>query len=69
VALVKKRWWKSKTLWVNAVFAATTIAEANLGLLQGALGPKSYLGVMGAMAFVNCILRVITTQPIAGGGK
>jgi hypothetical protein len=66
---MKKKWWKSKTLWVNAIFAATTVAEANLGLLQAQLGAQSYLGVMGAMAFVNCILRVITTQPIAGGGK
>jgi hypothetical protein len=69
MVLVKKQWWKSKTLWVNAIFAATTVAEANLGLLQAQLGPQSYLAFMGAMAFVNCILRVVTTQPIVGGDK
>lgn len=59
-----KKWWKSKTLWVNTISAALVVAEANFGLVREQLGPNAYLGGMAALAGVNCFLRTLTTQPI-----
>lgn len=64
---MKKRWWKSKVLWVNALLAVGTVVEANFGLLQAKLGPQSYLAVAGLIAGVNFVLRTITTQPLGKG--
>jgi hypothetical protein len=64
---MKKKWWKSKTLWVNAISAALVVAEANFGLVREQLGPSAYLGGMAALAGINCFLRTITTQAIRGG--
>lgn len=63
---MKKRWWKSKTLWLNTLLAAGVVVEANLGLLQSKLGPQAYLAVVGIAAAANCFLRFITTQPVVG---
>lgn len=59
-----KAWWKSKTLWLNAVLAATTVAEANLGMLQSMFGPKAYLGLLSFAAFLNAALRFITSERV-----
>ena len=59
-----KKWWKSKTLWLNALLAAGTVVEANLGLLQSLLGPTYYLGIIGAVAAANAVLRVVTSEPV-----
>jgi hypothetical protein len=61
---MKKKWWKSKTLWLNATLAATTVAEANLGLLQSHFGNAAYIGLISAAAAGNAVLRFITTEPI-----
>jgi hypothetical protein len=61
---VKKRWWKSKTLWFNTAAAIGTVVEANFGVLQASLGPKVYVIGMGAVAGVNFMLRFATSQPI-----
>lgn len=61
---MKKKWWKSSTLWVNALLAMGTVLEANFGLVQAALGPKTYLVGMSLIAGVNFILRFKTSQPI-----
>ena len=59
-----KSWWRSKTLWLNAVLAATSVAEANLGLLRDTLGPHSYLGLITLAAGLNAALRFITSEPV-----
>lgn len=59
-----KQWWKSKTLWLNAVLAATTVAEAHLGLLQAQFGNTAYFGLLSIAAFLNAALRFVTSQPI-----
>jgi len=61
---VKKKWWKSKTLWLNAAVAAGAIVEANFALLQGTFGPKYFVPVVGLVAGANFVLRYLTTQPI-----
>jgi len=59
-----KPWWKSKTLWLNTILAATTIAEANLGLLQSQFGLSTYLVLLSFAAALNAALRFVTSQPI-----
>ena len=59
-----KKWWKSKTLWLNAILAATTVAEAQLGLLQAQFGNSAYFGLLAFAAFFNAALRFVTSQPI-----
>ena len=59
-----KAWWKSKTLWLNAVLAAGTVIEANLGTIQALLGPTYYLAIIGATAGLNAALRFVTSQQI-----
>ncbi len=59
-----KKWYKSKTLWLNAAFAALTAIEASIHLMQTALGPASYLVLAGCVAGGNMILRTVTTTGI-----
>ena len=56
--------WKSKTLWFNAILAATTVAEAHLGLLQSQFGVKAYFALLTFAAGFNAALRFVTSQPI-----
>lgn len=59
-----KKWWQSKTLWLNAALAAGTVAEANLGLIQSQFGPQSYLAIISLAAGLNAVLRFVTSQPV-----
>ena len=61
---MKKQWWKSKTLWLNALLAATTVAESQIGLLQSYFGNGAYLALLSFAAFLNAALRFVTSQPI-----
>ena len=58
-----KKWFESKTLWVNLL--------AGIGAITGAIGidigltPEMHLSVVTAiMAVVNVVLRVKTKQPV-----
>lgn len=64
-----KPWYQSKTLWVNAAFAATTVLEANLQVIQSLMGAQAYLGMLAGAAFINGVLRLVTTQGISAGDK
>jgi hypothetical protein len=61
---MKKKWWKSKTLWLNTALASGTVIEANLGILRDAMGPSAYLGVVGLAAASNAALRFFTSEPV-----
>lgn len=60
-----KVWWKSRVLWLNAVFAAMTAFEGAFGLLKEALGVNSYIAGVALLAGANAVLRFLTTQPLA----
>lgn len=62
--MTRKKWWKSKTLWLNAAFAGLTVMEANLSMLQSVIGPHAYLVLAGLVAGGNMILRTLTTEGI-----
>jgi hypothetical protein len=59
-----KKWWKSKTLWLNVLLAAGTAAEANMGLLRDQFGPQAYLVIISVAAAANAFLRFVTSQPL-----
>ncbi len=59
-----KKWWKSKTLWLNAALAAGAVAEANLGMIQAHFGPSTYFGLTIFAAGANAALRFVTSQPV-----
>jgi len=59
-----KKWYKSKTLWLNALAAALIAIEANYSLLAPVLGPSTYGTLAVILAGLNAVLRVITTQGV-----
>lgn len=59
-----KKWYRSKTLWLNALLAAGTVAEANLGLIRDFFGPVAYLSILSFAAAANAVLRVVTSEQI-----
>lgn len=59
-----KKWYKSKTVLVNASVAALVGLEASLGTLKPLLGENSYALVAALLPVVNIFLRVVTTEPI-----
>jgi hypothetical protein len=54
-----KRWWESKTIWVNAILL--TIAILGVFLDFKVLDPEV---VAIASAILNVILRFVTTEPV-----
>ena len=60
----KKVWWKSKTLWVNAIVAALVAAEAVTGVVQPYVAEKFYAAVAVFLPIVNAVLRVITSEAL-----
>ena len=59
-----KKWYKSKTILVNAFVAALVALEAVTGFLKPYVGDAFYAAIAVALPVVNAMLRVITTQPI-----
>lgn len=63
-----KCWWKSRTLWANAIAAALMALEATTGIIQPYVPVNLYVVMAVALPIVNAILRVVTTQAIVAGG-
>ena len=59
-----KVWWKSKTLWVNAVAAMLVALEAGTGVLRPMLPVNLYTVLAVGLPIVNALLRVITTAGV-----
>lgn len=60
----KKVWWKSKTLWANAIVAALVAAEAVTGVMQPYVAEKFYAAVAVFLPIINAVLRVVTTEAL-----
>ena len=60
----QKVWWKSKTLWVNAIAAMLVALEAGTGVLQPKLPVNLYTVLAVGLPIVNALLRVITTAGV-----
>lgn len=60
-----KCWWRSRTLWFNAVMGGLTALEASVGLIQPLVPGNIYgYGVL-VLTIGNAMLRIITTQALA----
>lgn len=62
--IIKKPWYKSKTIWFNAISAGMIAFEASMHLIQPQITPSQYLGLISFMAVGNTLLRAITTHGI-----
>lgn len=60
----QKVWWKSRTLWVNAVAAMLVALEAGTGILQPLLPFVLYTALAVGLPIINALLRVITTSGV-----
>jgi hypothetical protein len=60
----QKAWWKSRTLWVNAMAAMLVALEAGTGVLQPLLPINLYTALAVGLPVVNALLRVITTSGV-----
>lgn len=60
----QKTWWKSKTLWINAVAAMLVALEAGTGVLQPLLPVNLYTVLAVGLPIINALLRVITTSGV-----
>ena len=60
----QKVWWKSRTLWVNAVAAMLVALEAGTGILQPLLPVNLYTALAVGLPIINALLRVITTSGV-----
>lgn len=57
-----KPWWKSKTLWFNAIVAGLTALEASANLIQPYLPGNVYGYGLMLLTVGNGALRIVTTQ-------
>jgi len=58
---MSKRWFMSKTLWVNVLAGLAIIIQAVTG--------ESWLNAevqVGILAVINLVLRIFTKQPLSG---
>jgi len=55
-----KPWWQSKTILVNTLTAVATLMAQTADVLP----PQWSAKIVTALAVVNLVLRVITTQPV-----
>jgi hypothetical protein len=60
-----KCWYRSKTLWFNAIVLMLAVAESQLQVLQGVLPGGLYAWLAFVLPVGNAALRFITTTAIA----
>lgn len=60
-----KPWWKSRTLWFNALVLLLATAETQLNLLQPLLPVNVYALVAFGLPVMNAVLRMVTAQALA----
>ena len=57
-----KSWYRSKTLWFNAIVAALAALEGVTGLLAPYTGQNFYSALCVVLPIGNAMLRVISTE-------
>lgn len=60
-----KRWWKSRTLWFNAIVAALAALEGSAHLVQPYVPGNIYAWALMLLTVGNAGLRIVTTQGLA----
>jgi hypothetical protein len=69
VAAPSKPWWKSRTLWVNAVVLLAAAAESQLQVLQPLLPVNVYALVAFVLPLLNVLLRTVTQARLSIGAQ
>lgn len=59
-----KPWWKSRTIWLNAIVLGLAAAEANLRLLEPMLEVDVYRLLAFALPVLNAMMRLVTTEGV-----
>lgn len=59
-----KPFWRSKTLWFNAIVGALAALEANAHLVQAFVPGNSFAWGMLLLTVGNAVLRIVTTQVV-----
>ena len=60
-----KKWYKSKTIWLNVIVGALVALESTTSYLQGYIQEKFYIAIAIGLPVVNAMLRSVTNQPIS----
>ena len=60
----RKVWWKSRTLWLNALVLAVATAESQSALLREVMPTNTFVLISIGLPVVNMLLRVATRQPL-----
>jgi hypothetical protein len=60
----KKPWYRSRTLWFNALCLALAAAEAQVNVLQGVLPGGVYAWLAFVLPVGNAVLRMITSTAV-----
>lgn len=53
-----KQWWKSKTVWANALAIGAVVAQGQAGV---EITPEAQVSLL---ALVNLVLRALTKEPL-----
>lgn len=60
-----KKWYKSKTIWFNALVAASVAAETSFEILKPFLPVDLYAITTFALVVGNAFLRFVTTTGVS----
>ena len=61
-----KAWYQSKTIWVNAITAATATLTVLAGQQIVVEHPRASAAIVAALGALNIGLRLVTLLPIGG---
>jgi len=61
-----KAWYQSKTIWINAITAATATLTVLAGQQIVTDHPAIAAGLVAALGGLNIALRLVTLLPIGG---
>jgi len=64
-----KHWYQSKMIWFNLIIGAAAIATSATPSLEQHMSPEGYAVLLATVNFINALLRLVTGQPIKGGGN
>ncbi len=59
-----KAWWQSKTIWINAITAATATLTVLGGQQIVAEHPQASAAIVAILGVLNVALRLITCLPV-----
>jgi len=66
LAAKTKSWWQSKTIWVNAITAATATLTVLGGQQIVVEHPAIAAGIVAAIGGLNIVLRIVSVLPVGG---